>query len=60
MEAKTQFGLCLIGRLRIPLDANVVTDQEALTWIFTTRRKLLKKSKQSLQQLGVEVVRLNE
>ncbi|WP_047980489.1 bifunctional diaminohydroxyphosphoribosylaminopyrimidine deaminase/5-amino-6-(5-phosphoribosylamino)uracil reductase RibD [Ornithinibacillus contaminans] len=54
-NGRNPLRVILDSSLRIPLDANVVTDNQAETWIFTTEKHDPVK-KQQLEKLGVKVI----
>lgn len=56
---KQPIRLILDSTLRIPLDARVITDDLAPTWIITTRRASADKSAM-LQERGITVVNLED
>lgn len=55
---KNPVRIILDQHLRTPLEANVVTDHEAKTWIFTTNMASTEK-KDKLTTLGVEVIEVS-
>ncbi|UCZ54703.1 bifunctional diaminohydroxyphosphoribosylaminopyrimidine deaminase/5-amino-6-(5-phosphoribosylamino)uracil reductase RibD [Bacillus shivajii] len=56
---KNPIRIVLDHHLRIPLDAKLLTDQKAKTWIVTTKHADPSKVER-LKQLGAEVLQLNE
>jgi diaminohydroxyphosphoribosylaminopyrimidine deaminase/5-amino-6-(5-phosphoribosylamino)uracil reductase len=56
---KNPVRIVLDRRLRTPLDAKLVTDQEAPTWIVTTNLAEAEK-KQELEKLGVEIIVIDD
>ena len=53
-NGRNPIRIILDSTLRIPMEANVVTDGEAPTWIFTTSNHAVEK-KQALENAGVKV-----
>jgi diaminohydroxyphosphoribosylaminopyrimidine deaminase / 5-amino-6-(5-phosphoribosylamino)uracil reductase len=53
-NGRNPIRIILDSTLRIPLNSKVVTDQQAETWIFTSK-KYSEETKQKLEQLGVKV-----
>ena len=53
-NGRNPIRIILDSTLRIPMEANVVTDGEAPTWIFTTSNHAAKKKK-ALENAGVKV-----
>ncbi|HDR4371228.1 bifunctional diaminohydroxyphosphoribosylaminopyrimidine deaminase/5-amino-6-(5-phosphoribosylamino)uracil reductase RibD [Bacillus cereus] len=53
-NGRNPIRVILDSTLRIPMEANVVTDGEAPTWIFTTNNHAAKKKK-ALENAGVKV-----
>lgn len=56
---KNPIRVVLDSSLRTPLDANVVTDGEAPTWIVTTKRSPLEK-RRALVERGIELIVFDE
>lgn len=55
---RTPIRIILDTHLRIPLDANVITDKEAETWVICQDGDLNKKAE--LKKLGIEVLTLHD
>ncbi|MBY7142704.1 bifunctional diaminohydroxyphosphoribosylaminopyrimidine deaminase/5-amino-6-(5-phosphoribosylamino)uracil reductase RibD [Virgibacillus sp. NKC19-3] len=57
---KNPVRIILDTKLRTPLDANIITDNEALTWIFTGKHVTEKEMAPFLKKPWVDVIQLEE
>lgn len=58
-NGRNPLRIILDSKLRIPLQSNVIADQEAETWVFTSKA-YDKKKKVELENLGIKVIVTND